>query len=896
MKILRIRLRNYRGIEDTQADFVPFGLTVVEGPNEAGKTSLAESISILFEYPDSSRHRSVEAVRPVHRDAGTEIEVQAEAGPCAFTYFKRFHKKPETVLRVVRPRPENHTGREAHERAGVILREAMDLDLWRALNLQQGEELRQPDLGRQTSLSAALDRAAGGRSADPAEEGLFERVRAEYANYYTERGIEKKAFQDVQRMEKQAREEAAFLSDRLKELEKDVDRVARLRSDLALLARQEQEIAGDMAAYGESLDAIRELETALETTRLKLESARKSETAARTDAQARQDLVQGVGQAQRDLAVLEAALGSSDASLRRAEEALRQAQAAAARSEEARRQAEGVAALRRADFDYFNNRLHLEQLQERRERIDRARREAAEAEELLSRNRVDEKALHDIQRAERELIGARARLESGSPSVTLKALTALTVELDGRPESVRPGEPRRIYVPDRMRLTIPDTLDVEVAAGASAADLARGLDEAGKALEKACAAAGVAGPDQGRRAFEERREALRTVAGRDRIERENLRDLTYDELERKVVGLGKSIPAYPRERAPSPPLCEDLGSAKKELIRAETELDHARREWERMHRELNSAREVRDGLRESGRDALVQLELKREELKSAADALARARARAADDALQESLYASTREVRAQEERAREGEQALRQREPEKVRTLMEAAKGSLETASKRRREAETELAQVRARLQVLGEEGLHEKLLAAETRLERASRESAALSRRASAARLLFETMKEERDHARRAYVAPLREKIEQFGRILFNDSFQVEVNDDLMITNRTLDGKTVPFDSLSGGTREQLSLITRLACAMLVGRDGGGAPLILDDALGYTDPERLKLMGALLARAGQDCQIIILTCMPERYWNVGVAAVVRMGGEGAQGAGRKARGAPTDT
>ncbi len=56
------------------------------------------------------------------------------------------------------------------------------------------------------------------------------------------------------------------------------------------------------------------------------------------------------------------------------------------------------------------------------------------------------------------------------------------------------------------------------------------------------------------------------------------------------------------------------------------------------------------------------------------------------------------------------------------------------------------------------------------------------------------------------------------------------------------------------------------------------GASLILDDALGYTDPERLRLMGAVLAKAGKECQIIILTCVPERYNNVGEATVVRLG------------------
>ena len=54
-----------------------------------------------------------------------------------------------------------------------------------------------------------------------------------------------------------------------------------------------------------------------------------------------------------------------------------------------------------------------------------------------------------------------------------------------------------------------------------------------------------------------------------------------------------------------------------------------------------------------------------------------------------------------------------------------------------------------------------------------------------------------------------------------------------------------------------------------------GGTPVILDDALGYTDQERLKLMGAVLAVAAKGCQIVIFTCVPERYAFIGEAAVV---------------------
>jgi uncharacterized protein YhaN len=62
----------------------------------------------------------------------------------------------------------------------------------------------------------------------------------------------------------------------------------------------------------------------------------------------------------------------------------------------------------------------------------------------------------------------------------------------------------------------------------------------------------------------------------------------------------------------------------------------------------------------------------------------------------------------------------------------------------------------------------------------------------------------------------------------------------------------------------------------MIVAKDGG-TPLILDDALGYTDDGRLPLVGAVLARAAKDCQIVIFTCVPDRYSNIGSASVVSL-------------------
>ena len=389
MRFLRLRIANYRGIESCEVRLGSLGITLVQGPNEVGKTSLGEAIGLLFEYPDSSKHRNVEAIRPVHRDEGPEIELQAESGPYAFTYFKRFYKKPETKLTITRPKPENHTGREAHERAEVILRETLDINLWKALTIQQGDAIHQPVLTNQTSLSAALDKVAGGRPADPREEGLFDKVREEYGRYFTERGAERKELQGSRKALVDARSEVGRIEQAIHDLDQDIDRAAFLQRELGQLRGKEEELAEEVASHTASLEEIVALESALSAAGLKLETERKSEQMARRDKDTRQGLIDAVAKADKAHKALEESSVMSLSALNQAEEELKKAQTAFNEADAKRKDVDVLAALRRADFDYYNKKLHLDQLRERKERIDHARRNAVQAEEVLALNKVD---------------------------------------------------------------------------------------------------------------------------------------------------------------------------------------------------------------------------------------------------------------------------------------------------------------------------------------------------------------------------------------------------------------------------------------------------------------------------------------------------------------------------
>jgi DNA repair exonuclease SbcCD ATPase subunit len=876
MRFIRLRLANYRGVTTTEVKFAPTGITLVQGPNEAGKTSLGEAIGLLFDFPDSSKHRAVEAIRPVHRDEGPEIELQAESRPYAFTYFKRFHKKPETKLTITRPKPENYTGREAHERAEAILRETLDIDLWKALTIQQGDAIQQPVLANQTSLSAALDKVAGGRPADPQEEGLFDRVREEYSRYYTERGAERKELAESRKAQTEAQAEVARIEQAIQDLEQDIDRAAALQRELGQLKRKEEELAQEVASHTASLEEIGTLESALSATRLKLEAARRSEEMARRDKETREGLIAAVAKAAKEHQDIEESGAMSLSALSQADEKLKKAQTASNEADRRRKDADALTALRRADFDYYNNKLHLDQLRERKERIDQARKNAEHAEDVLAQNKVDNRALKAIQAAERAFLTANAQLETGAPSVLLRGLADCRLSVDDAEIRLGIGEVRTISVADRSKLTIPGMLDVEITAGSSTERLSRKVEEARRLLDKACTAAGVADPDEARKAFEERREALRHLETKGQVEKENLRDLTYEQIERKVHGLQRGVPDYIAKRVPEPAISPDLDSAKKEWAEAESVQREANSAWEAAREALDAARSIREGLNTKHQEARVQLDLLAKELTHARENLEKARKGVPDDALELTLAEAVRLVTAEEATVVSAEGSLKAKNPERVKALAETAKGSLQTTQTRRTAAQTELTEVQTRLKIHGEEGLHEKLHMAQSHLERVSHENQSLFRRAAVAKVLFECMRDERDKARRAYVAPLKEKIEGLGRLVFDDTFQVDINENLQIASRTSNGVTVPFDSLSGGTKEQLSLIFRLACSMIVAKDGG-TPVVLDDALGYTDPERLRLMGAVLSKAAKECQIVIFTCIPDRYGNVGEATVVSL-------------------
>ncbi|MEO6628092.1 MAG: ATP-binding protein, partial [Aquihabitans sp.] len=187
MRIHRLELRNYRGVAESNVTFPTTGVTIIEGDNEVGKSSLAEAIDLVLTVRDDSKKSGIKAIQPVDRDAGPEVTIELSTGPYRFVLAKRWLRKAETTLTVLEPQRAQLTGREAHERVTEILAETLDPDLWAALRLEQGGDLEQASFAL-PSLGRALDAAAGTDQDGHHEDALWERVVAERDRYWTATG------------------------------------------------------------------------------------------------------------------------------------------------------------------------------------------------------------------------------------------------------------------------------------------------------------------------------------------------------------------------------------------------------------------------------------------------------------------------------------------------------------------------------------------------------------------------------------------------------------------------------------------------------------------------------------------------------------------------------------
>jgi AAA domain len=912
MRIERIALRDFRGVSSLDVEFEPAGVTIVEGRNGIGKTSIADAFKMLLDSKDSSAVRSIKEAKPINRDAGPSVEAELTVGPYRLVYRKRWLKEKKTELSVSGPSTEQLSGEDAHNRMVEILERETDTALFDALRWLQGVAISQADLAQAPSLAAALDAAAGGTvtAGGAREDALLDRVEQERLRYFTEKGAVLRARAERAARLDEMHAEVADREEKIRALDVKAARRSEIERELAELKGQTSVVAEEIEECSKSVQAVEEVERSVEGARHEHEQAQSTLREATTARETREGLIEAAASAAKALADLEAEIASAAPALESAREAVAEAETAHSFARADVETAEREVAACRAHAELFDLRLQRDQLRERCERVLAADEALAQAERFLASCSVDEALLAEIDAAAGDLAVAKGRAEAGSPRLRVEALRPLRVTVDGDGRDVVPGAPVEEIVSGEVELIVGDLARVVVRgpsfAGDSAGDPAEALAAAQRRLDDLLRAASVAS----------RAEAHDTLRGRARVESERdgaeqrrtdaLRDLSPAELSAKLARAEERLAALAIEPEPSASggvLSKDAGpSAAEPAASGPASFEDARvlvEEAEARLREARSFAEDRSTALSAARTSLRVLEdseiERRTRLEDASAKASRSKEELSEHRLansDEDLEGAVAVVRERAEAAAGGreaaEKALAAADPATARAMLDNASGRQERLRTDIQGREIEDAKTCTQLEDAGHEGLSDRLAETRAKFEQSRREVDSESRLAAAVERLHAVLFAKRSAAQHAYIGPFREKVVAYARILFGPLVDVAVDHRTFeIVSLTLDDTTVPFARLSGGEKEQLAVIARLACGALVAPRSaggspngalGGVPVVIDDALGYSDPDRLLQVCAALGVAGRDCQVIVLTCEPGRYRGVGNAKVVPLG------------------
>jgi len=859
MKLHRLVLENYRGIEHREIEFPDHGVVVVSGDNEIGKSSMIEALDLLLESKDRSTKKEVKQVKPTNADVGSEVTAEISTGPYRFIYRKRFNKRCETQLTVLEPRREAHSGDEAHDRVQAMLAETVDTELWHAQRVLQSASTAAVDLSGCDALTRALDVAAGDTAAlSGTEPLLIEKIDAEFGRYFTPTGRRATGeWADAIAALCAAEEEVQRCAAAVAEVDDRVNRHATLTAELAELTPLQKEAAVRQTAAQAAADKIAQLAEQVKEAELIAAAATATSTSSQSAHAERQRL-----RAETDTRA--ATVATLEAQAREAAEAQATAQEVTVAADAVVEQADKLlaAAQLRADsarriVDELARRDERDRLTAQLGKIDAAQRDRDIASRELSAIALTDNLFQQIERAATTVERVESQLALVSATVEVVAAADIELVVGDQRVSLPAGQSWSTTAGGTTEVEVPGILTARFTPGTTTLEIQAEHDGAQQDLAAALAAAQVADVAAARLTDQRRRELLNS---RDRLTATLAALCGDDDVEQL-----RSRLAELRGKTHTDDIAMDAAAARTELAEADAARVKAAADLE-THRKVAAAATVK--LTEKAMQATLsndKLTAQCIELAALADRLAQQRATVSDEALEATAAADLQAAQKADGHVTELREQLAAAAPDTVATELADATTAAEALRVRHDEIANTLREISVELTIFGTEGRKGKLDAAETALEHARSEHARVGSRARAVELLKSVMVRHRDNTRLRYVEPFRAELERLGRPVFGPSFEVGIDTDLCILNRTLDGCTVPYESLSGGAKEQLGILARLAGAALVAKEDA-VPILIDDALGFSDPKRLAKMAEVFDTLGERGQVIVLTCTPARY------------------------------
>ena len=207
---------------------------------------------------------------------------------------------------------------------------------------------------------------------------------------------------------------------------------------------------------------------------------------------------------------------------------------------------------------------------------------------------------------------------------------------------------------------------------------------------------------------------------------------------------------------------------------------------------------------------------------------------------------------------------------EVVEAKLTRARSALERIESERAQIQSELSALDERIELRAGEAVEEELADANSLLEAAEQQLSALQFEVEVLQRLKAELETASSTARDQYVRPVVDELQPLVRILWPEAELHLDAENVLPGSLTRGGTHEDFDVLSGGTKEQIALLVRLAFARLLARGGSPAPVILDDAIVFSDDDRIEHMFDALTKQAKDLQIIAFSCRQRAFRELG--------------------------
>lgn len=863
MKLRALHLTNVRKFTGKQASITGIGdgITVVSEANEFGKSTFFDAIHALFFEKYSSSAKPVKSLQPY---AGGAVEVAADidTDDCSFRVEKRFLSRKGAKITRLSDGATVAQDDEAERWISALLGSAGDGPaglLW----VRQGVIGLEPDGAKEktqlmetrrdllSSVAGEIDEMTGGRRMDRVMRRVTENLSEIATKTGRERGAWKAASDEVGLLEENLASVTAqveTLDDALRErkqVEAALTRLdapeAKTRRNAALSAaqsameharthvgavtsaRQERDLAALHANSAKSdLDAFLKAIDTLQTA--EGQAVRSTAEANKTKNDADQ-LKTTMETAQ---ALHKTALGAVEASRNQLEATRRQLET---------RKAKAVAAQLEAQITKAETAI--------------SERDAALAKTKASRATPD--WLRRAEEAEGEVtkFGAAVRSKSSTLSITYEGMTRITSNGAVVPED------QTVALDGDTRLELPGIGQMTIRTHSDGGEVKTQLVEAEASRDDLLAQVGV-----------DTIQKARTQAA-NRVEQEtatNLAQAVLDTLAPDGIDLLRTAKAeadLAAAEAHDDPL-SDIANLEQILSQSGVAEDMKRQVLDGAEANLAAAREHSIRAQATADSLLVVLgraesdagpEIERE---ASTTARLRAVAKASD-----TLRAAESNLESLISTAPDLETATAE---------LQRAENAMTAASQQRAQAAERLAALSSEIRTLAGQGIEERRDDLAGQLGTARAIEARFAHLAAALSRLHIELEAARDAARETYFGPVQEELKPLLSILHRDAALSFDSESLLPTGLMRYQTEEILDNLSGGTKEQIAILTRLAFAKLFARQGRHMPIVLDDALVYSDDDRIIKMFTALTRVAKDQQIFVFSCRQLAFQDLGGA------------------------